>query len=153
MQIELTKEQYRDLVTLSGLGGFVLDILGDEVNKKKYKKLAKKMEILEEHILKYAEDFGCNDLIEEFEGKNVLHEDVIQNTLLPLINDYDGSQVFSFLANKLAWRDFKQDHSDAELEVMAKENSGYFGVDLYKYEQKYWDEFEKYGIDRLEIKK
>jgi hypothetical protein len=35
---------------------------------------------------------------------------------------------------------------------MAKENHGYFGVALYDYEKKYWDEFEKNGFERLEVK-
>jgi hypothetical protein len=56
------------------------------------------------------------------------------------------------IANELAWRDFRRDHTEAELKKMSKENHDYFGVELYDYEKKYWDEFEKYGYKRLEIK-
>lgn len=58
---------------------------------------------------------------------------------LRLIEEFD---VHDTLSNKLAWRDFRQDHSSEEINQMKKENGGYFGVSLYDYEKKYWDEFE-----------
>lgn len=58
----------------------------------------------------------------------------------------------NLLANELAWRDFKRKHSNEEITEMSKENGGYFGVPLYDYEKKYWDEFEKRGFERLEIR-
>ena len=34
-------------------------------------------------------------------------------------------------------------------ERMARENGDFFGVELYPYEEKYWNEFNEYGFDRL----
>ena len=68
------------------------------------------------------------------------------------MDDYDECELLNGLANKLAWRDFRRDYSETEREEMAEKNGGYFGVPLYAYEKKYWDEFEKYEYDRLEIK-
>jgi hypothetical protein len=59
--------------------------------------------------------------------------------------------MYDRLANKLAWRDFHENHSEEEIKKMSKENGGYFGVALYDYEKKYWDELDERGITRLKI--
>jgi hypothetical protein len=80
-----------------------------------------------------------------------LTKEQYEKIILPILDDYDEHELFNGLANKLAWRDFGREHSKSEITEMAKKNSGYFGVALYDYEKRYWDEFEKYDYDRLEV--
>ena len=66
---------------------------------------------------------------------------------------YDDYVCEDNLSTKLAWRDFHEDNSPAEIKTMAtKKKTDYFGPELYRYEKKYWDEFEKHGFARLRVK-
>ena len=151
MKINLTKEQYRNLITMSAIGNSVLGILGDALPDTDYKKRSNTMEELESYLLQFAHDFDCEDLVQEHEGKHILDDEQYEKVFLTIMEDYDEHELFDGLAKKLAWRDFEREHSEAEREEMAKKNSGYFGVALYDYEKKYWDEFEKHEYDRLEV--
>ena len=138
---------------MSGIANSILGVLGDMTEgEADYKKRSDKMEELEEYFLQYAGDFGCDEFVETREGKNVFDDEMYEECILSIIDDYDEFVLFDSLANKLAWRDFNRDHTEEEMDNMAKENGGYFGVAIYDYEKKYWDEFEKNGFDRLEVK-
>ena len=151
MKINFTKKQYKDLIIMSGIANMVLGILGDTLPDTDYKERSNKMTEIEEYILQYAKDFECEEFVDKFEGKNVFDDEAFEKHILPIIADYDDGVLVSMLAKKLAWRDFKKDYTDEEINKMSKKNSGYFGVELYDYEKKYWDEFEKHGVSRLKI--
>lgn len=151
MKINFTKKQYRDLITMCAIANSVVGILGDE-DKEEYGVKSKKMEEIQAYLLQFAEEMGCEDLICNIEGKTFLDDDVYTEIMETIMSDYDERELHTSLANKLAWRDFRQVHSKEELEEMAIANGNYFGTVLYEYEKKYWDEFEKHGVDRLEVK-
>jgi len=153
MKINITKEQYRDLITMSGLANSMLGVLGDVLPDTDYKKRSDKMEKLEEYFLQYAGDFGCDELVQDHKGINILNDEVYEEQILPIVDDYDEYNLHDSLAKKLAWRDFKNDHSEKELKEMEEKNGGYFGVPLYDYEKKYWEEFENHEYARLWIQK
>lgn len=151
MKISITKEQYKELITAVSVADAIFGVLGDMMADTDYKKRSSEMDKLEEYFLKYAKDFYCEELIQEEDGKKILNDEVYENSIFPIIEDYEEFVVQDRLANKLAWRDFRKEHSEKELAEMAKENRGYFGVELYDYEKKYWDEFEEYEFERLRI--
>ncbi|MBI5412117.1 hypothetical protein HZA43_02980 [Candidatus Peregrinibacteria bacterium] len=72
MKINITKEQYKNLIIMSGLTSHVFGILGDALPEADYKKQSQKMDELEEYFLQYADDFGYGEWIEKFEGKNMM---------------------------------------------------------------------------------
>lgn len=117
-----------------------------------YKKRSDKMEKLEEYFLQYAGDFDCEKLVQDYRGVNILNDEVYEEQISPIIDDYDEFNLQDSLASKLAWRDFKNDHSEKEIEEMLEKNGGYFGVQLYDYEKGYWEEFENHEYDRLCVK-
>lgn len=151
MKIELSKKQYSDLIMISAISGGIFGILGDVFTGTNYKKRSEDMDKLEKHLLSYAKDFGHSGLVERFEGEELLNEKFYEQQVLPILDDYEEFALFDGLANGLAKRDFRRDHSSTEIQKMSKKNGGYFGVDLYDYEKKYYDEFDKHGYDRLEI--
>ncbi|MEI6498500.1 MAG: hypothetical protein WCO23_00910 [bacterium] len=153
MKIELTKEQYKNLIITNAIGNAVFGILGDSLEDTDYKTRSNTMDKLEDYLLSFAKEFDLNDLTEEFNNKTVLNEEYYEEKIQPILTDFEEVSLFDDLSNELAKRDFRRDHSRAEIREMTKENGGYFGVEMYDYEKKYWDEFEKYGYDRLEIVK
>ena len=150
MKIELTKAQYRNLITMSAISTGVFGILGDMVDEK-YKKQSKITDEMEDHLLGYAKQFGSEDLIEKYEGKDVLSEEFYDQKIQPILTDYEEFSLYDGLSHELARRDFKKDYTPAEIKKMSEKNGGYFGVEMYDYEKKYWDEFDEYEYDRLEI--
>ena len=152
MKIELTKEQYQDLIKANAIGNAVLGILGDSFPDE-YKQQSNTIDSLQEYLLKYAGEFDSNDLIEDFEGKEVLSQEYYEEKIMPIVDTYDDVTVCDDLARALARRDFRRDFTQAEIRKMAKQNGGYLGVEMYDYEKKYWDEFDKHDYDRLEIVK
>lgn len=152
MQIEFTKEQYEKLIMMVNMANGVLGLLGDHIEDKKYKEMSGKVEEVENYILSFAENFGSGSLVEKWDGKIILN-DKTSEKFQEIMDDYDDFILFDSLANKLAWRDFRKTYSREEIDKMAEKNGGYFGVEIYDFEKKYWDEFDERGIDRLEIKK
>jgi hypothetical protein len=150
MKINITKKQYRQLLFMNGLAGHILGIIGDSLPEK-YKEKSNKLDELDDYLLSFAKDYECEEWVDEYDGKNRLDDEAYEKYIVPIMNDYDDDHFWNTLANKLAWRDFTHDHSKEEIKEMAKENNGYFGVPLYEYEQRYWKEFEKHDIARLEI--
>jgi hypothetical protein len=155
MQIEFTKEQYKNLIIANAISGWIFGILSDAIGKE-YKKKNQISEELEKHLLKYAKDFGIGDFIDEseiVEGENYLDEWVTDKYIYPVIKDYVDFEVEDTISNELAWRDFQRDYTKEQIKEMEKKKgSDYFGPELYKYEKKYWDEFAKHGFSRLGIK-
>lgn len=151
MKINLTKEQYKQLIEMVTLSNGIVGVLGDMVSGEKYKKRSDKMDAMEKYLLQFAPDFGCDDLTQKHNGEVVLDGDYYENKILPTICDHEDFALHDGLANKLAWRDFRRDHTPEEIDAMSEAHHGYLGVELYDYEERYWDEFDKHEFDRLEV--
>ncbi len=148
MKINITKKQYRQLIKATALANATLGMLGDTIEGSSYKQQSNDLEKLERYFLQYAKDSDYEEVLDE---DGYLDEDFYESAIMSILSEYDEYTVHTTLANKLAWRDFKKDHSEKEIEKMAQENGGYFGVELHDYEKKYWDEFEKHGFSRLNL--
>lgn len=151
MKINITKKQYEELIKAVAIADGVLGILGDVTTEKNYKKQSEEMDDLENYFLQYADDFGCGEFAQMDGQAVILDDEFYENKIMPIIDDYEDYASYDNLANKLAWRDFRRDHTEEEIEEMAKKNGGFFGVELYDYEKKYWDEFDENEFERLEI--
>ena len=150
MKIELTKNQYLNLLTMSYIANSVLGILGDVLPETDYKKRSDEMEDIEEYLLRYTHDFDCDDLVEDYEGRKILKENVYES-FDAIVEDYDDYIFWSELETRMGKRDFEQTITEEERQYM-KENDGWFPDRIHGIYEKYRKEFEKYGIDRLEIK-
>jgi hypothetical protein len=153
MKINITKKQYKELISMLAIANGIVGVLGDTLPETNYKKRSKKMKDLENYFLQYAADYGYDGLAQEYDSEDILDDEFYENEILPIIMDYENYSAQDKLANELAWRDFRREHSKEELDAMAEKNGGYFGVEMHDYEEKYWDEFNKNGFNRLEIKK
>ncbi len=152
MQIDLTKEQFRNLIIMVGVANTVFGNLADALPDRDYKEESLEMDALESHFLEYAEDFGCAELAQDDEGDISLSDEIYEEYIMPIMDDYDEHQLFDNLANKLAWRDLKNTHTADEMKELATKNGNYFGVEIYDYEERYWKEFDEHGFERLVVK-
>ncbi|MDD4409356.1 MAG: hypothetical protein PHW52_01745 [Candidatus Pacebacteria bacterium] len=154
MNIDITKEQYEKLIVMLGIANSVVGILGDTVadEGKDYKEMSDEMERVESYFLEFAKDFGHPEMVEDYEGEIIMVEDFYEE-IYSIVDEYDNYTTYDTLSNVLAKRDFRRDHTEKEIESLLEKNHGYLGVELYEYEKKYWDEFDEYDYERLEIVK
>lgn len=150
MKINITKQQYKDLIVMSGVADSIFGLLGDFVSDD-YKKQSDRMHALENYLLQFAKDFGYSEAADMSDGEFCMDDDFFEDTIMPITDDYDEYILYTELSNKLALRDFREDHTEEEIDEMAEMSAGYLGVPLYDYEKKYWDEFEENDYARLRI--
>jgi len=153
MKINITKKQYRQLIEMCEIACNIMGSLGDQMNDEQnnYKEKYREYENIEKYLLQFAPEMESKDLVEKYEEKLILSDKYYEDEIIPITEDYEDLILHDSLANKLAWRDFLNEHSKEEIEKMAENNNGYFGVEIFDYEKRYWDEFEEHEFDRLKI--
>ncbi len=149
-QIVFSNQEYKILVEMCEIAKFVLGLLGDSFGKH-FKEKSNRFEQLSSHILSHAKEFNYDEIVDVYKDEvyssNTFSYEILEN----YINPYDDIVTTEQLTHDLAWRDFTIEKTPEELALMEERNGGYWGVDLYPYEEKYWNEFEKHNFDRLFI--
>jgi len=151
MKIELTKEQYINLLTMSHIANSVLGILGDVIPETDYKKKSDEMEKLEEYLLRYTREFDCGNMVEDFHGKILLRDEIYEK-INNIVEDYDDYIFWSELETRMGKRDFEREMTEEDKEFIRK-NNGWLPEKIHNYYKKYEKEFEENGIENLFIKK
>ncbi|MBU2564250.1 hypothetical protein KKA23_01585 [Patescibacteria group bacterium] len=147
MKIELNKKQYKELVHSIETAEIVYAVLRDMVDMGKYDKKLTEKENIGKYILRFAKEFGVENIIENFEGENVASEKYI-DYILDDLYEYDDYIFWDGLATKLAEKEFFNTYSEEEIINMDVAERYLKCGEL---EDKYSKEFEEYGIDKLEI--
>lgn len=144
-EIKFTKQQYEDLVKLVYLGTWMVNgIRTDDV--------VEKYEELEQYIISFANNFDCGKFIEyDAKSKSYFHNtDFEQDEELERYRDeYDDECLWDELIHRLARRDFIIAHGESAIKQMNWKER------LLKEDpfiEKYADEFNKNGLEHLEIK-
>ena len=111
---------------------------------------SKEMDELEEYLLCEAKNFNLGDLAEQFEG-HTAPSDELSEKYEEIIEEYNDDEFWTQLSRRLGQRDFARTINKEEGQHM-KDNDGWFPERIHEIYEKYDKEFEKHGIDRLEIK-
>jgi hypothetical protein len=143
MKIEFTKEQYRDLIELLFLGNWLANASrtgakGDEI--------IEKYEKIEEYILSFAKHFKAEDIVKQ-EDDDYFTTMEFEESLMPLIGEYDDYTFWEQLSLKLAKRDLIREIGPVrQLRDEHRKR-------MYDLEEQYENEFEKNGLKNLVILK
>lgn len=145
MQLQLTDEQFKELVFLAMVGeyvrGGVLDSRG-EYDPRKHA-------VLMEYLFEQAEAAGRTDLVERFKGY-IGPSDALSDAEEELMEEYNDDKFWSQLSARLGRRDFERDMTDAERLEVKKE--GWLPERVHEFYERYEKEFEEYGVDRLGVR-
>ena len=142
IEITLTKKNLRLLIKHVFIGNWILTATKTEENKElddffdSMLSLGKSYNILDG--IEYDEKTGSYDLTREKEEE-----------LLNPVNEFEEDNFWDELINKLAIRDAKKKYGINELSKM--ESTDRMKV-IWDEEEKYKEEFEKNGIERLALK-
>lgn len=147
MKINLTKKQYESLVKIVYLGNWMANSIHNGTKEdpglKEYNKI-------EQYIFSFAKDFGFKG-IEKYNNKpeyGPTRKFEESKELEEIREKYDEENFWEELLYRLADRDFEKKYSREEIKKMEM-------LELFEKQEEFrgkWGrEFEKYGIDRLNI--
>ena len=105
---------------------------------------------IEAEVLKQAYTQGQTEQVEYNEYGYHIANTVFEKNM-EITDEYDQLVVHQELSRALARRDLFEYYSEAEIKKMSDATSGYLGVALHPFEEKYWNEFEEYEYSRLRI--
>jgi hypothetical protein len=145
MKIELAKEQYKDLIISVVIGNYIREAV-DEQNGKDFRTVS----AVQDYLLSLAKDFDAEDMIQNFEGHIMISDNVIEEYHDKYIEEFEEESFWSTLTRLLGQRDYEKYATKAERDEVASRD-GWFGDVIDKYYEKYENEFETRGIERLVI--
>ena len=149
MKIDFTQEEYRSLIDLLSLSGCMLEGYGrgDDSRKASCFKL-------EQKLLSYAEDLGCQDLVGRDCNTGSYHrkwnkdrsEDVIE-----WLDQYNDDGFWQELIIRMAERDVKSLRAVEEVseDALSEEANP---IRTEKLERHYEEEFIAHGLDNLVLR-
>ena len=147
MKIEFTKEQFESLLKSVYLGNWV-------ANAHRTDDMIKEYEEIEDYIFSHAKEFGFDEYVDDEkadEGKffptRIFEE---ETDIQKLIEEYDEETFWDEVIDRLASRDLFRQYSRVELEKMdGNERMEKLGI----LEEKWAEEINESGIERLEVSK
>ncbi|OGM58706.1 hypothetical protein A3A75_00570 [Candidatus Woesebacteria bacterium RIFCSPLOWO2_01_FULL_39_10] len=146
--MKFTKEELKELLLTLMVGSWVREAV-DEFNGKEYKNPSK-YEKQTKYFLEMAEKLGYKELFEKYK-----RELIVSNSLglkEDEIMDIFHEDVFwEELQTRMGKRDFFESMTEGEKKELKKKH--WFPERVQKFYDKYQKEFEKFGIDRLQIVK
>lgn len=147
MKINFTKKQFETLMKIVYIGNWVVNGVrsgsDDDPHIKEYKDL-------EKYVYSFAKDFSFEDLLDLSDGDIYPSREFEEGEVRELIDYYNEDTFWEELSSRLAMRDFYRDYGDEEIKKMTLEER--IRKD-HPYMEKYWDEIDNHGIQRLEIAK
>lgn len=139
MQIELTNEQYRKLAALVFLGEWLLG--GGE----KEEHSRKELQDAANDFYALAPSFSAGDWIEHCPDCGGIHANqIMEEALLPLVDEYDENTFWDVLSHHLAYRDITVSSDAQQLEKEME-------MRLWRRKEQYEQEFQKHGLDHVRL--
>lgn len=143
INIEISKDQLKEMILSTMFYSWVCGGLADQKGEdfSQYEKL-------EKFLFKIAHENGFSDLVEEFHD-TLVPSDGLSKLLENTMEEYDEDVFWHELSTALGKRDFYRTITEEEKNQIEKEK--WLSERVYTLYEKYEKEFEKHGIERLEI--
>ena len=145
MKIELTNEQFRELLIDVAIGVWIRESVYEDRGEE-FMHISE----LEDYLVGFADKFGASDMVEDSEGKPMLNEDTTSHLIEDVIDEWKDTEFWDELVMQLGQRDFFRTLTKKQMRDMEAKGEG-FPESIRKFYEKYAYEFEKHGIGRLEI--
>ena len=146
MQIDFSKEQYRTFLGILEIADWVLFAhrTDEPEDRKRYHDF-------EQKIFSHAEAFGFSNLImydDELGEYFPTREHDENSPVRPFIDEFEDATLWDELIERLANRDMLHKLGEKKIQSMTREQRLRAYLD---FEGKYEQEFEKHGVERLQI--
>lgn len=149
MQMELSKEQFKTLLKLVYLGNWLANASRDGRPENPHKE---EYETTEDYIFSFAKQFGFGEYVDDEEaGEGKFYPTRMfeeETDIQELIDEYDEETFWDEIIDRLGERDFHRRYSKDEIQKMSREERF---KKLYEFIDKWADEIDENGIERLGI--
>ena len=150
-EIELTKDQLLALLKAVYLGNWMANAHRDGSQEYPHRE---DYEAIEDYIFSYAKQFGFDKYVDDedaAEGRFYPTRDFEERTdVAELHDEYDEESFWDELIDRLGERDFHRHYSQDEIKKMNRDERF---ARLNEFIDKWTDEINENGIERMEIKK
>ncbi|MDA8432568.1 MAG: hypothetical protein M0Z60_06355 [Nitrospiraceae bacterium] len=146
MKIDISKEEYRALLDLLQIADWVL-----HAHKTEEPAATKPYRNLEQKLFSLAKEFGYADLVEFAASQNRYYptRELEENgPAMDFVEEFEEDAFWSQLAKHLSERDLRREIGEQQLDALDRTELWEM---LEEHETKYWEEFQKYGVERLEV--
>lgn len=143
MQLDLTKEQFKELLLNVMIGVYVRGAVADSRDED-----FQQYEEFEKFLLEQARKAGWEEFVEDFRN-TILPSDSLSEEEEEIMEAYDEDEFWHRLNLLLGQRDFYRSLGKEEAKELKKSHR--LPDRVHEFYQKWWEEFEQYGIERLEI--
>jgi hypothetical protein len=147
MKIDLTKEEYRNLIDMLYIANWVMNAFKSETEPEmdKYQQLQQKIyaraqEAGMANLIEFKEELQTYYETEEFEEESSCHE---------IIDEYDNNQFWDRLVEELTVRDL---HAELDARKIKEKDADSYFERFSAIQKKYTKEFEKNGLNNLMLK-
>ncbi len=140
MDIPLSEDQYRALLKLIAMGEWVAHAHTSEQEDDECSRI-------EQYVYSFAGRFGAADLVQKERGRYYPGKE-LEDATTPVIEEYDREGFWDMLVDMLAARDLAAEHGEEGLQNLPREE---FLEQMDERASVYEEEFEEYGVDRLQI--
>ena len=142
---EFTKEELKEILLTMMVGIFLRSAVA-EARGEDWQKIEKQADF----FLNLAKKLGYQNLYEIFKGE-IIPANELGLLEEKIIDEYNDEEFWETLGVRLGRRDFFRDITKKELAVIEKK--GWLPEKVHQFYERYRREFEKYGIERLEVVK
>lgn len=142
---ELTELEFEEFLLTVMVGVFVRTSVLENQGKD-WKKVEKQLEV----FLRFTEQLGHKNLIQYYNHAR-LPKDSLEKREEKIIDDFIEEEFWEALQLRLGQRDFFEETTDEELEELKKQF--WLPEKVHEYYERYNDEFEKHGIERIKVVK
>lgn len=145
MQVELTREQYRQLLVLLFLGEWVANETLPEGERRA------ELQQVADYLYAMAPNFACEDWVEYCEDCGSHHaNEAMEQALFPIIDEYDEDTFWDVLSHHLAYRDVMiaagSNDKDRDKDIPKE-----LEMRLWRRKEQYEQEFQKHGLDHVRL--
>jgi hypothetical protein len=151
MKIELSEKDAKNLVRMIGSSEAIAGFMNDYIDDPGVATRARVWKQLQQTVFAQLREQGLTDMI-DYEYENFHLSEREFESIMSVQDKYEDLIAYKDISNKLAWRDFHEAHTPEQIEKMQADGKTYFGVELHPFEERYWNEFDEHGFDRLYVR-
>lgn len=148
MEIEFTKEQFENLLKIVYLGNWMANAIH---NGDKDDPIHKELEDIENYIFSFAKDFGFEKYVDDEDAKKgrFFPTNEFDEIVQEYVEDYDEECFWDEIFHRLSNRDFDRKYTDKEISKMEMKER--FEKEE-PFREKWGNELNNHGVERLEVK-
>ncbi|PID52747.1 MAG: hypothetical protein CR972_00310 [Candidatus Moraniibacteriota bacterium] len=145
MKINFTKKQFDTLLKMAYISNWIVNAARTGREGDEY--ITEYVD-LKDYIFSFAKEFGLEKYIDEDDGKLFPTRELEEGEAHEFIDNYEEDVFWNEISDRLARRDFFRKYGEEKISQM---EIGERIEKTYPFLEKYGDEIEQHGIERLEI--